>query len=239
MPEFKFWIHRVFSYEVFFLVCFSSFSLGGEIDKNNSKSDLLSINECEFYYDNKKFDFEWSVDRITKVLGESEQFYESEEFGTKVMYISWESIGITIRKYHYEDGRELSVFYIDLVEDDYSYYKWYRYENEWPVDRIYSETTNNFGNAYPYNGFFFDGKKIKPGIGYKDFFDLYGYDLKDFEIKGKSYLLKRSCEDDRSIYFDIGQGGGWTYKGSGHLMYKDKYIPVGSHSIRSIYIRYE
>jgi hypothetical protein len=97
----------------FLLFCFSSFVSGVEVDEKNSKSELLSINGCNFYYHNKKFDFEWSVDRITKVLGESEQFYESEEFGTKVMYISWESIGITIRKYHYEDGRELSVFFYE------------------------------------------------------------------------------------------------------------------------------
>jgi hypothetical protein len=222
----------------FILLSLNAFGSGGTT-LQNSKSDLLNINGCKFYFDNKKFDFEWSVDRITEVLGESEQFYEGEEFGTKVMYVSWESIGITIRKYHYEDGRELSVFYIDLVEDDYSYYKWYRYENQWSVEKIYKETSKGYGNAFPYKGFYLNGKKIIPSISYRDFFDLYGYDLKDFVVEGKSYMLRRPCGNGRDVYFDIGQGGGWTYKGSGHLMYKDKYIPIGPHSIPFFYIWFE
>jgi hypothetical protein len=226
-------------YLVFLLFCFSTFVFGVEVDEKNSKSDLLSINGCKFYYDDKEFDFSWSVEKLIESLGVPEQLYTDELNRTKIDYLSWESVGITIRKYSYDDGSESSVFYIDLVEDDYSYYKWYRYENEWPVDRIYSETTKNLGNAYPYNGFFLDQKKIMPGISYEQFFDLYGYDLKDFVVSGNFFLLKRSCEHGRILSINIGQGGGWTYKGSGHLMYKDKYIPVGSHAIRFMKIKYE
>jgi hypothetical protein len=117
MPEFKFWIHRVFSYEVFFLVCFSSFSLGGEIDKNNSKSDLLSINECEFYYDNERFDFGWSVERLVKTLGEPEQYFEYEKIKYNSIYITWEAIGITIKKFIYKDCHISSSIFINLSED--------------------------------------------------------------------------------------------------------------------------
>jgi hypothetical protein len=72
-----------------------------------------------------------------------------------------------------------------LIEDNYRSYKWYRYENGWSVNKIYTETPRNYGNAYPYKGFVLDGKKINPGISYKDFFDLYNYSLKDFEVDGE------------------------------------------------------
>jgi hypothetical protein len=224
---------------LFFLVCFSSFSLGGEIDKNNSKSDLLSINECEFYYDNERFDLEWPVERLVKTLGEPAQYFEYEKIKYNSIYITWETIGITIKKFVYEDGRISSSVFINLSEDDYSYYKWYRYENQWSVEKIYKETSKGYGNAFPYKGFYLNGKKIIPSISYRDFFDLYGYDLKDFVVEGKSYMLRRPCGNGRDVYFDIGQGGGWTYKGSGHLMYKDKYIPIGPHSIPFFYIWFE
>jgi hypothetical protein len=227
------------------LLCFSlilffekSFSIGG-ISLQNSKSDLFSISGCEIKYDNKKIDLEWSVEKISKKLGEPDQYFEDEFKDYKSIYMAWEAVGVTIQKSQHVNGAKNSVLFINLIEHDYDYYKWYKYENNWSVLKIYNETPYSYGNAYPYKGFILDDKKIKPGISYKDFFDLYGYDLKDFEIKGKSYLLKRSCEDGRHIYFNIGQGGGWTYKGSGHLMYKDKYIPVRPDPIRYIYIWFE
>jgi hypothetical protein len=218
----------------------SVFSLAnGGIISQNSKSDFLSIEGCEFYYDDKEFDFEQPLEVLFKTLGEPEQYFVKERKAYKSTYTSWESIGISIQKSHNDAGDKRSVFFINLIEDNYRSYKWYRYENGWSVNKIYTETPRNYGNAYPYKGFVLDGKKINPGISYKDFFDLYNYSLKDFEVDGGSYMLKRPCGNGKSIYFDIGQGGGWTYKGSGHLTYKDKYIPIRPDPIRYIYIWFE
>jgi hypothetical protein len=226
-------------YLVFLLFCFSSFVSGEEVDEKNSKSDLLSINGCEFYYDNKKFDFEWPVEKLVEILGEPEQYFIDNEYTENRIYITWEDIGITIKRFVYEDGVVSSSMFIDLDEDEYKKYKWYRYKNNWPIDKIYKETPYSYGSSYPYNGFVFDGEKIIPGISYRRFFDLYSYNLEDFVVEGESYILKRPCDNGRDVYFDIGQGGGWTYKGSGHLMYKDKYVPIGSHSIPFFYIWFE
>jgi hypothetical protein len=221
----------------FILLSLNAFGSGG-IASQNSKSDLLSIEGCKFIYDGKVFYLDWPINKLEKVLGSPEQLFIKEDYKTKPVYMSWEYIGITIRKFQYEDG-DASVFVINLVEDDYNYFKWYRFENGWSVNKIYNETPYSYGNAYPYKGFYLDGMKVVPGIGYKDFLDMYDYDLDDFVIKGGNFRLNRLCDNGKTMSINIGQGGGWTYKGSGHLMYKDKYIPVGSHAIRFMKIKYE
>jgi hypothetical protein len=104
-------------YLVFLLFCFSSFVSGEEVDEKNSKSDLLSINGCEFYYDNKKFDFEWPVEKLVEILGEPEQYFIDNEYTENRIYITWEDIGITIKRFVYEDGVVSSDKFIKIEED--------------------------------------------------------------------------------------------------------------------------
>jgi hypothetical protein len=204
---------------------------------------VISFDQCNISYNNQAIRLDWNVDQYVNVLGEPDYFreYKNGDGG----YYTWEKLGVAVEIY-YVNGEVKNILKINLDKKSYDTYRWYRDERNMTVAQIYEQTSNR-GDAYPVNGFYFNGVLFPPEIGYKDFLGKLGLTLDQLGVE--EYALNRrlvdrfinyKCEDEEFEYisYEIGQPDYWTYKGAGHLMFTDKYIELGNGLIKDIYVFY-
>lgn len=165
----------------------------------NKQKHRLGFNACEMMYNNKPFKLGMTIKELVEVFGEYDDFHRGG--------FIWKNIGIVCSSDSTEkniNSKLLSIYiYMNTeVSDDYK-----------------ESLKHKLNTKHDY--FLIEGMPVNKDMMFKDFINNSNFILKDFAVDNHGYELNRECNNSivkSKYWFNV--GGGWIYKGSGHLMTK-------------------